>query len=419
MNPRALVVTALVLLATFGAQPVNAVASTTTPASSTGGVALDGFGGLHVFGGANVDTSGQAYWRGWDIARSLALLPDGSGGWVLDAWGGIHPFGAAAAPTSRPYWPRWDIARALVMNPDGQSGYELDAWGGIHPVGGARALTGGPYWPGWDIARGLGVHYDLLGQPDGGWVLDAWGGLHAFGAAPSLPAQHFYPGFDYWRGLHVANNGSVAYMVGRWGWMESATGTPAVNWSGYPSWGGWDIVRDVALLGTTGAWTAPPVDRAAAGALVSTLNNMDRQRRGLPALSIDSRVLSIAGAGAGYDLSSCGGRGSIADRSADMFNRNYFAHAIPGCSSTDYVWQTYYRATGISFSTAGENIGWLSVGDLSDAAWQINISWLNSPEHLANITARDFRAIGCGGYSGAGYQGYSGPVWIWTCDFRG
>lgn len=417
VKPRALgypVLAALVSLCMLS--PARALTSQSVPA---GGVVLDGWGGLHPFGGAEVNLVGAPYWKGWDIARGLVLQPDGGGGWVLDGWGSIHSFGSAPGFGSPDYWPGWDIARALAVDPDQRGGYVLDGWGGVHPFGNAPTLTGAPYWQGNDIARGVSIHYSSGGVPDGGWTLDAWGGIHAFGSAPAISSYHYYPGFDFWRQLHVNGDGTQAYALGRWAVLDQMVNGPATNWSGYPAWGGWDIVRDAVLLSTSGTWQAPPADRLADGALIGALNNLDRSRRGLPPLGFDPRVGSIAGAGAAYDLHACGGSGTIADRSADMFNRNYFSHVIPGCAAPDYVWQTYYAAHGIRWSSAGENIGWITVADLPDAAWQVNNAWLNSPVHLANITARSYSAIGCGGYTGSGYQGSSGQVWIWTCDFRG
>ncbi|MCL4294020.1 MAG: S8 family serine peptidase [Acidimicrobiia bacterium] len=183
-----------------------------------GGYVLDGWGGLHAFGiGGNPKpppVSGAPYWPGWDIARSLVLLSDGTGGYVLDGWGGVHrisvggsalpppvagvgytrgrdlarglavvdaasgglellgsgrlvPFRvgdgvAAASPRGGPYWGAWDIARSVALLPGSAGGYVLDGWGGVHPVAlGAAAApprpTGAPYWRGWDIARGVGV----------------------------------------------------------------------------------------------------------------------------------------------------------------------------------------------------------------------------------------------------------------------
>jgi len=395
-----------------------AEASTSLPAVS-GGVVLDGFGGLHPFGGVTVDTAGAPYWQGWDIARSVALLSGGAGGWELDGWGGIHPFGAAPALPASSVWHGWDIARALVVDPDAQGGYVLDGWGGLHPFGNAPALSGNPYWPGWYVAAGLDIHYNLNNVPDGGWTLDAWGGIHAFGAAPQLPSAHYYSGLYFWRGFHATGNGAGAYLVGGWGIVDSTGNAAGIQWSGYPTWGAWNIARDTAPLNATGAWNPPPVNRPGAGAMMAAVNNLDRAQRGLPQLTVGGTLINIAGAGAGFNLGGCGGSGTIADRSQDMFNRNYFAHTIPGCSSTDYVWQTYFRQYGVSYSYAGENIAWVSLADLPDAVWQVNHDWLNSPEHLANIVSSHFKTIGCGGSTGSGYQGQSGTVWIWTCDFTG
>jgi hypothetical protein len=35
-------------------------------------------------------------------------------GYLLDGFGGVHPFGGAAAIASYPYWPGLDIARTLT-----------------------------------------------------------------------------------------------------------------------------------------------------------------------------------------------------------------------------------------------------------------------------------------------------------------
>jgi hypothetical protein len=40
------------------------------------GYVLDGYGGLHLFGGAPASAgAGAAYWLNWDIARAIALRP--------------------------------------------------------------------------------------------------------------------------------------------------------------------------------------------------------------------------------------------------------------------------------------------------------------------------------------------------------
>src|SRR2546430_6281094 len=86
--------------------------------SATGGVTLDGYGGIHPFGGLNLNTPSAPYWGGFDIARAVVLRPDGSRGWTLDGYGGIPAFGAAPA-IQTPAGSGGDIApRLLVTSPD-------------------------------------------------------------------------------------------------------------------------------------------------------------------------------------------------------------------------------------------------------------------------------------------------------------
>ena len=93
---------------------------------------LDGYGGIHPFGLALTGPStvrpapitGAPSWPGWDIARSIAILPNGTGGYVLDGFGGLHPFGigghaAPPVPAGTPYWLGWDIARSVALLRDG------------------------------------------------------------------------------------------------------------------------------------------------------------------------------------------------------------------------------------------------------------------------------------------------------------
>ena len=248
-------------------------------ATPSGGVVLDLFGGLHTFGGATVDTVGAPYWHGWDIARSVSVLPDASGGWTLDGYGGIHAWGGAGAvaaptylggdPLSRApvYWHGWDIARALVVLPDQQSGYVLDGYGGLHEFGpNAPRFDAPAYWHGWDIARGLEVVEDASGVATGGWVLDGWGGLHSFGTVPGLSAAGpYYPWRDVWQKFHVASDGTP-YMVSRWG---AVSGAVSPDWSGYIDWGNWNATRDLVLFAPQGGAGAQPVTAPAAAELAA------------------------------------------------------------------------------------------------------------------------------------------------------
>ncbi len=178
----------------------------------TGGYILDAFGGLHRFRiGATSPlpptATGAPYWLGWDIARGVATSTNG-GGYILDGFGGLHPFGSG--PQARPsaakgatYWPGFDIARGVTLNAKATGGYVADGYGGIHRFRvGSSALppntTGGPYWPGWDIVRGIA----LVPGTSGGWMLDGFGGIHRFGAGGAAPAAP--SSAPYWPGQYRA-----------------------------------------------------------------------------------------------------------------------------------------------------------------------------------------------------------------------
>ena len=190
------------------------------------GYVVDGWGGLHPYaqGGVAVppQPSGASFWRGWDIVRGVALMPDGSGGFTLDGWGGLHPFGLngqqppAVHPTA--YWAGWDIARGVAVLPDGSGGFVLDGWGGLHPFAlGSHAapalVPGSPYWPGWDIARGVAAPYwDAGAGQSGGYVSDAYGAPHPFGDLAGSPVP-VPTGGPYWAGWSIAR-GVVAFGTG-------------------------------------------------------------------------------------------------------------------------------------------------------------------------------------------------------------
>ncbi len=206
-------------------------------AAAGGGYTLDGFGGIHRFGGAP-QLVGTTYWPGWDIARGIALDASGGGGLVLDGFGGLHPFGAAKLPArwSAP-WVGWDVARGVVLTPDSTlarpRGYVLDAFGGVHGFGGAPRVSTGAYWPGSDLARGIAM--DPAGP--GGYVLDAWGGLHAFGGAPARTPPAYWPGQDIARGVALIGGGLAGrgYVLDHAGGIWRFGGAPRVESTAY--WG--------------------------------------------------------------------------------------------------------------------------------------------------------------------------------------
>jgi hypothetical protein len=192
---------------------------------------------------------GAAYWPGWDIARGLALLPDGTGGVVLDGYGGLHPFGIAghAAPTvsGSAYWPGFDIARGIAIQPDGTSGYVIDGYGARHAISVNGSATPGvwgygqigPDWPGFAIARGISIAFELHAESGaavlGGYVSDAFGRIYpvgqegplgtkgspTFGTAPAVGAP-FWPTWAIARGIGAYPNGYGGYELDGFGGLH-------------------------------------------------------------------------------------------------------------------------------------------------------------------------------------------------------
>ncbi len=130
----------------------------------SGGLVLDGFGGVTPFTTTRPVASPvvTAYWSGWDIARALVLLPGSSAasyaGYVLDGWGGLHPFASRgrSLPPARSiagYWRGYDIARGLTLLPGSTMGYVVDGFGGFWPFGGAPSVQAPNYGVGGPTVR--------------------------------------------------------------------------------------------------------------------------------------------------------------------------------------------------------------------------------------------------------------------------
>jgi hypothetical protein len=165
----------------------------------TSGYVLESNGTLRPFGGAAKVTS--TTWPGWDIARDVVLTPSSvaadPAGYVLDGLGGVHPFGDAPPLRNRTRYDA-DLARGLTLDPSGLSGYSVDAYGGLHPLGTATKPSSAPYWAGADRARGVASL-----SPGQGWVLDSNGRIHPYGGAPAVEAPLRW-GAPMARGLAIA-----------------------------------------------------------------------------------------------------------------------------------------------------------------------------------------------------------------------
>lgn len=271
--------------------PGGTVHASATAGADSEGIVVDGWGGLHVFTYGSTPAkitsfNGEPYWPGWDIARGVALRnPNPNtctafGGYVLDGWGGLQTFGingngAPAHPKDGPYWKGWDIARDVALlpmdprNPDSppKGGLVLDGWGGLHyftiNAGSPRpVLANTPYWPGWDIARGVVVVTDSNGYV-GGYVIDGWGGTHPFSIDGHM-APALAPGAPYWSGWDIAEGGapvpaSIPGGIANGGFvldgfgglhpftLQGRTAPDGRQIHGAPYWQGFDIARGVTI----------------------------------------------------------------------------------------------------------------------------------------------------------------------------
>jgi len=117
---------------------------------------------------------------------------------------------------------------------------------------------------------------------------------------------------------------------------------------------------------------------------VFDLTNVERQKAGLPAFQMDSKLAESARA-----------------KSADMATKNYFSHTSPTYGSPfDQM-----KSLGIAYKSAAENI---AMGQRS--ATEVMDAWMKSPGHKANIMNPSFTHIGVG---------LSDSDFYWTQQFIG
>jgi uncharacterized protein YkwD len=87
-------------------------------------------------------------------------------------------------------------------------------------------------------------------------------------------------------------------------------------------------------------------------------------------------------------------QGAALEHSQDMVRHHFFSHdSSSGEDFEDRILRFNYAPPNVQW-VAGENIAW---GTLSLATPDaIVVSWMNSPEHRANILAGDFKELGVG-----------------------
>jgi hypothetical protein len=139
------------------------------------------------------------------------------------------------------------------------------------------------------------------------------------------------------------------------------------------------------------AWAPAPTtgwDQSTAEATLWQLLNGARTNNGLAPLQQHGTLVALA-----------------RWRSADMLQRDYFSHTIPGCGCLVY---TYYDSNGLKYNWAGENIGWNSGLDDASSPIRVHEAFMASPGHRANVLDARFTQGGVGAAAADGqlYQGY-------------
>ncbi len=118
----------------------------------------------------------------------------------------------------------------------------------------------------------------------------------------------------------------------------------------------------------------PPVASVGGGAGTEfALVNQDRATNGVASLAFSGTLARVA-----------------QYRAQDMLNRNYFSHYDPATGQLAFL--QLFHLWGIGYSTAGENIAWSTNPSMA----QINIMFMNSPEHRDNILKGAYHRVGIG-----------------------
>jgi uncharacterized protein YkwD len=107
---------------------------------------------------------------------------------------------------------------------------------------------------------------------------------------------------------------------------------------------------------------------------------------------------------------------SARQHSAEMERRGYFGHSSADGTAFWKRIQRYYRSSGYSSWSVGENLLWASPSVSAARALKM---WIASPEHLKNLLTTQWRQIGISAVHVANAPGvfHGLPVTIITTDF--
>lgn len=135
--------------------------------------------------------------------------------------------------------------------------------------------------------------------------------------------------------------------------------------------------------------TIPSPDEVLNQREIIALTNKERIATGLPPLSFNSRLTTMA-----------------TTKANDMIEKQYFAHVSPVGTDLIMLAKTYEYL----YLNVGEN---LALGDFTSSN-DVVLGWMNSPGHRANILSKNFTEIGVSAILG-NYEGRN--VWYVVQEF--
>ncbi len=158
---------------------------------------------------------------------------------------------------------------------------------------------------------------------------------------------------------------------------------------------------------------------AASGLLAASALATGRSQRNLPTLShqVLAAVNTFRVAHGLVPLRESGALDRSARQHSDEMGRlGYFGHASANGTVFWRRIRRYYRASGYSYWSVGENLLWASPSVSAGHALQL---WVGSPEHLRNLLTAQWRQIGVSAVHVVDAPGvFKGlPVTVITTDF--
>lgn len=155
----------------------------------------------------------------------------------------------------------------------------------------------------------------------------------------------------------------------------------------------YDALRHRYWVAMDFGYPTPPASVSIANAVLGQLN-AERRANGLPALSMNARLITSAHA-----------------HNHAMAAANTMSHQLPG--ELDFA-QRILRA-GYNYQTAGENVGWNSLMTTSGALYLETLMYTEVPPndgHRRNILSSNYRSVGIDIL----FDSTNHKMWL-TCDF--